>query len=112
MIQGSGIAIVGSTVTGSTVQQGLTGADLGLVLTAIATMRADLRAANFSPDAKAKIEEALQECDAEIENGSPKVSRLFTLLTRAGEIYRTVGATPGVIAAYETAQNLLTRAIG
>lgn len=104
----SGVAVVGN-VTGSTIQQGLAGDDLALIVKAIRDMRADQAVATLPPDAKLRFDTALAECEAEIGGGKPNLGRLSAFLTRAGEAYRTVAATPGVVATYEMAHQLLMR---
>jgi hypothetical protein len=61
------------------------------------------------PDAKLRFDAALADCESEIGSSTPNLGRLSALLTRAGEAYRTVAATPGIVATYEMAHQLLMR---
>jgi hypothetical protein len=107
VIHGDGIAIAGSIVSGSTIQQGVSGAELKAIVDAMAALRDELAHGAIPTEARSRIEAELDACDQELKQPQPKVARLFTLLTRAGEIYRTVGATPAVMDVLAHAQRAL-----
>ena len=58
------------------------------------------------------LSEALQSGSILLREGLEAllvIAALAAFLTRAGEAYRTVAATPGVVATYEMAHQLLMR---
>jgi hypothetical protein len=60
-------------------------------------------------EGKVRAEAALAVCTEELAKAKPSASKLATFLTTEGEVYRTIGSTPGVVASYELARDVLVR---